>query len=78
VEVWRPPCGDTETPQELRSGEDANVPLKISISQPANAGVHDIDGVYRVRFFLSAAVAGEFHQLAPELSLSTPFTVVRQ
>ena len=75
LEVWRPSCPDTDEAQKvLREGEAVTVPLHVLPSGASS--FHGETGVYRVRFFLSADIAGEYHQLGPELSISRSFTVV--
>lgn len=75
VEVWRPTCPDEADDQRLlRSGESASIPLEMS-SGPG-VDFHGEVGVYRVRFFLSTEVGGEYQQLSPRLSISRPFSVV--
>ena len=77
LEVWRPTCPDDGDAQKiLRPGESTNVPLEITSTPSAN--FHGDVGVYRVRFFLSADVGGEYQQLNPELSVSRSFSVVDQ
>lgn len=75
LEVWRPTCpGDDDAQKILRPGESVSLPLEVTPAPGAN--FHGDIGVYRVRFFLSADVGGEYHQLNPELSISRPFSVV--
>lgn len=75
LEVWRPTCPNDDNAQNLlRPGESASLSLEITPGSGAN--FRGEVGIYRVRFFLSAAVAGEYHQLSPELSVSRAFSVV--
>lgn len=75
LEVWRPSCPDSDEAQKvLREGEAVMVPLHVSTTGASS--FHGELGIYRVRFFLSADIAGEYHQLDPELSVSRSFTVV--
>jgi hypothetical protein len=75
LEVWRPGCADDSDAQKiLRPGETANVPLEITAA--AGGDFRGDVGIYRVRFFLSSDIGGEYHQLDPGLSVSRPFSVV--
>lgn len=75
LEVWRPSCADDSDSQKiLRPGETASIPLVITST--AGGDFRGDVGIYRVRFFLSADIGGEYHQLDPQLSVSRPFSVV--
>jgi hypothetical protein len=75
LEVWRPACADDSDAQKiLRPGETADLPLEITSG--SGADFRGDVGVYRVRFFLSSDIGGEYHQLDPKLSVSRPFSVV--
>jgi hypothetical protein len=75
LEVWRPSCADDSDAQKiLRPGENASIPLEIT--SVAGSDFRGDVGIYRVRFFLSADIGGEYHQLDPALSVSRPFSVV--
>ena len=78
VENWRPVCfssGNTP-PARLRSGESVTVPISIVAARKVSPKFTAEPGSYRIRFFLSAEIGGEFVQLPAALSASEPFTLV--
>ena len=80
AEVWTPVCAldNSVMPPPIKSGQSVTVPISATPSSaPAHVFAGD-PGVYRVRFYLSAQIAGEYHQLPYEISVSKPFTVVAE
>ena len=79
TEVWEQGCpdlGDTRPP--LLPGESVTVPLTIVAARDSSRDFVGRPGVYRVHFFLSAYVAGEYAQLPYAESVSQPFNVVAE
>ena len=76
LEVWRPTCEDsTEARTTLQPGESMRVPVRVA-SRGTPSAFKAEPGVYRLRFFISSAIGGEYHQMPSELSISRSFTVV--
>jgi hypothetical protein len=77
TEVWAPGCADVNaiTPL-LLPGENVTVPIEVVTPGPSAHDFLGQPGVYRVHFFLSAYVGGEYLQLPYTESVSQPFNVV--
>ena len=79
TEVWAQGCPDLgATRPPLLPGESVTVPLAIAASRDSSRDFVGRPGVYRVHFFLSAYVAGEYSQLPYAESVSQPFNVVEK
>jgi hypothetical protein len=77
TEVWSPGCADVNAlPPLLLPGESVTVPLQVTAPESATRDSLGQPGVYRVHFFLSAYVGGEYLQLPYAESVSQPFNVV--
>jgi hypothetical protein len=77
--VWAQGCPDLgATTPPLRPGESVTVPLTIVAARDSSRDFTGRPGVYRVHFFLSAYVAGEYAQLPYAESVSLPFNVVAE
>jgi len=77
TEVWSPGCPDLSvTTPPLRPGESVTVPLRIVAARDSSFDFVGRRGVYRIHFFLSAVVAGEYAQLPYAESVSQSFNVV--
>ncbi|MEA2763223.1 MAG: hypothetical protein QOD47_2507 [Gemmatimonadaceae bacterium] len=79
TEVWAAGCPDlnTTTPP-LRPGESVTVPLHILAERSSSRDFVGQPGVYRVHFFLSAYIGGEYEQLPYAESVSQSFNVVAE
>jgi hypothetical protein len=59
----------------LASGESVSVPIRVRSNQGYPRNFSGEPGLYRVRFYLSSIVSGEYHQLPYRASVSSAFTV---
>jgi hypothetical protein len=79
TEVWSPGCPDlSAATAPLRPGESATVHLTAVSAADTARGFAGRPGIYRVHFFLSAYVGGEYLQLPYAESVSQPFNVVAE
>ncbi|HEV7595261.1 MAG TPA: hypothetical protein VGO33_09700 [Gemmatimonadaceae bacterium] len=79
TEVWSPGCPDlSAATSPLLQGESATVHLTAVAAADTARGFAGRPGIYRVHFFLSANVGGEYLQLPYAESVSQPFNVVAE